>query len=68
MEENFTAKNQVVFTQQCDEGAKEQFMSVFSNLVKYAEENKLETPKKQNLLTKVLRNGLPLMTPEEFFK
>lgn len=65
-EKKFSATNQVVFTQQCESGARDMFDDFYNRIVEYADKNKLEKPKKQHLLTRVLRNGL-LLTPEEYF-
>lgn len=57
----------VVLTLQCQSGAKVRFSDMYEAMVKYAEQNNIEKPKKQELLTKILHRSLTDAKPQDFF-
>ena len=65
--QKYTGTNLVTFTQQCESGQVEQFKDTLQQLEAYAMVNKLTKPKKQELLTYLMKNFLPTVTPEQFF-
>ncbi len=66
-EKDYSATKLVVFTQQCASGLNDKFKDFYTELVKYAEKNGFEKPKKQELVNDILTRALENFTPEEFY-
>lgn len=64
---DYSTTNVVVFTQQCYSGLKNRFDDAYDEMVKYAADNNLAKPQKQNLLNRLFKDGLENFSAEDFF-